>query len=220
MSAHEEVDKEEALRLHRWQLRLLPLIVRALVGITIFFFVVSLVQLAYLHMRIEQNSQVDFGEPFKLLTAAPKEDADRREASALMINAKLEANILERRYHQGQVLLMSRVWTTYLGFITGMALAMLGAAFILGRVQGAASTTKMELGAIKAELATAAPGLVLVFFGVILMIATLVIRHTVTVEDAAIYFRAPIAATAPAVAASKPLLSMPAIYAASTPTGK
>jgi fatty acid desaturase len=211
----EDERREEALRLHRWQLRLLPLIVRVLIGITIFFFAVSLVQLGYLHWRIEKETAVDFSQAFNLIDVAPKEDSERRAASALMINALLEANTLERRYRQGRVLLMSRVWTTYLGFVTGMALSMLGAAFILGRIEGAASTTKMELGALKAELATAAPGLVLVFFGVMLMISALFVRHTITVDDGAVYFRGPLAPAAPAATASKPTLSIPAAYAAS-----
>jgi hypothetical protein len=204
---------EDAERVYRWQLRLLPLIVRVLIGVTGFFFLVSLVQVGYLHWRIERDIPVDLAEPFKLLNVAGVEPADRREASALMINAVLEATALERRHHQGRVLLMARVWTTYLGFVTGMALSVLGAAFILGRVQGPGGNAKMELGAIKAELATAAPGLVLVFFGVVLMIAALIVHPMITVNDGAVYLRGmpqPVNATE-----TKPPLALPSAYAAS-----
>lgn len=206
---------EDAERVYRWQLRLLPLIVRVLIGITGFFFLVSLIQLGYLHWRIERDMPIDLAEPFKLLSAAGVEPSDRRESSALMISATLEANALERRHHQGRVLLMARVWTTYLGFVTGMALAMLGAAFILGRVQGPGGTAKMDLGAVKAELASAAPGLVLVFFGVVLMIAALLVHPTIAISDAMVYLRS---SPQPAnLTESKPQLTLPPTYAASSP---
>lgn len=206
----------EAQRLHRWQLRLLPFIVRLLLGVTFFFFTMSLLQLGYLHWRIERNTPIDITESIRALASSPSDaPQDRRAAAALMINAILEANTIERRYKQGRVLLMARVWTSYLGFVTGMALAMVGAAFVLGRIQGVASTARFDLPAAKAELATSAPGLMLAFFGVVLMIATILVRHEITVGDASVYVgepppRAPSSArTAPG---SPPELNIPPAY--------
>jgi hypothetical protein len=190
--AAEAVSREEALRLYRWQVRLLPLIVRIVLGVTVFFFAVSLAQIIYLHWRIELSPRVDLSEPLRLLTAAQSEAiADRRESAALMISALLEANALERRHHQARVVLMARVWTSYLGFVTGMALALVGAAFILGRVQGTTTTVRTEIASVRAELATAAPGIVLVFLGVVLMISTLFVGYKISVEDVAVYLQSP-----------------------------
>jgi hypothetical protein len=208
----ELLSRDEAARLHRWQLRLLPLIVRVLLGVTVFFFVVSLGQIAYLHWRIEFNRDVELSGPFLLLKPSPSEAAsERRESSALMINALLEANAMERRYHQASVVLMARVWTSYLGFVTGMALALVGASFILGRVQGTNTTVKTELASIRAELATTAPGIVLEFLGVILMIATLFINYKISVEDAAIYVRTPSPRATVVPSVSPPPFTLPPI---------
>jgi hypothetical protein len=49
------------------------------------------------------------------------------------VAAVLEADALQRRYHQANANMLARVWTRQLGFITGMLLALVGAAFILGR---------------------------------------------------------------------------------------
>lgn len=209
--------EREAERLHRWQLRLLPFIVRLLLGVTFFFFAVSLVQLGYLHWRIERGTPIDITESIRSLESSPSDTPhDRRAAAALMINAVLEASTIERRYKQGRVLLMSRVWTSYLGFVTGMALAMVGAAFVLGRIQGVASTAKFDLPVAKAELATSAPGLMLAFLGVVLMIATILVRHEITVGDASVYVgeprpRAP--SSAQAQPGPQPELNIPPAYA-------
>jgi hypothetical protein len=66
----------------------------------------------------------------------PEMSHDQRLMAAVMaILSSLETNIVERRYHQANVSLMSRVWTRYLGFVTGMVLAMVGSIFILGKLR-------------------------------------------------------------------------------------
>ena len=42
-----------------WQRRLLPVMVRMLAGLTIFFFLASFVQLFYLHSRIEKAPSIE-----------------------------------------------------------------------------------------------------------------------------------------------------------------
>lgn len=184
------VADHEHRRTERWRRMLLPLITRMLIGLTVFFFAVSLGQLTYLHWRVEQAPSVDLDAPFALLTkAAAGGGSDGVNAASAMILATLESNALARRYHQASVVLMARVWTSYLGFVTGMMLALVGAAFTLGRVQETATSIEAKAGEMGGSLRTAAPGIVLVTVGVALMIATLFVHYDITVADSAVYTR-------------------------------
>jgi hypothetical protein len=172
----------------RWQLRLLPLMTGTLLSLTAFFLIVSLIQIAYLHRRIEQSPQVDLHQPISVL--APIRPSSAAEAIQLadgMSKVLLEANAMDRRYHQASVVLMARVWTSYLGFVTGMVLAIIGAVFILGRVQGTHTSMEAKVAEVNAALKTSAPGIVLAAMGMLLMIATLYVRYDITVSDRAIY---------------------------------
>ncbi len=172
----------------RWQRKLLPLMVRMLIGLAGFFFAASLVQLGYLHWRMEQSSTLDLTHVRQVLATTPgMAEIDRRETAALLLRGSIEADAMQRRHHQARVLLMARTWTVYLGFVTGMSLALLGSAFALGRVPGTPTTIKVDAGTLKAELLATAPGMILAFLGVALMISTILVNHKITVEDKNIY---------------------------------
>jgi hypothetical protein len=173
-----------------WQERLLPTMTRMVVGLTIFFFVATLVQLAYLHWTISRSSGTAVMETIETLT--PDSSATRDEvlaASELRIMAALEAYVLQRRYHQASVLLMSSIWTRYLAFVTGMILALVGCSFILGKLQEPASEVSGEsqLGGI--SLKSSSPGIILAALGVALMLTTMIMQHEITVRDAPLYLQ-------------------------------
>jgi hypothetical protein len=181
-----------------WLRRMLPWMIGMVFGLTIFFFVASAVQLAYLHYEIKKAPDTD--APFALseqllqgASASSKFKAavggapESLPAAAIATLTALERSAMQRRYHQANVLLMSRVWTSYLGFVTGMVLAMVGAIFILGRLEIAASTATVEVAAGKLNLGSSSPGLFMAGFGTVLMIVTIVTHHQISVEDRAIY---------------------------------
>jgi len=122
-----------------------------------------------------------------LIPVKPSSAAESVQIADGMARILLEANAMDRRYHQASVVLMARVWTSYLGFVTGMVLAILGAVFILGRVQGPSTSMEAKAADASASLKTSAPGIVLAAMGVLLMIATLYVRYDITVHDKAIY---------------------------------
>jgi hypothetical protein len=163
-----------------WQRRLLPLMVGLLVTLTAFFIVASFVQLYYLQTRIEKAPRLDLGPAMTSLDEIAKDMQSGKIQDPRALNSRieqarwqtlsiLEANVLQRRYHHAGVLLISRIWTRYLGFVTGTILAMVGAAFILGKLQEASSNLGAEGGLWKVSLTTASPGLVLAALGTILM---------------------------------------------------
>lgn len=99
----------------------------------------------------------------------------------------LEANALQRRYHQAGVLLISRIWTRYLGFVTGTILALVGAAFILGKLRETNSVLGAESALWKVSMTSASPGLILATLGTLLMLATLATNLEMQVNDGPVY---------------------------------
>jgi hypothetical protein len=167
------------------QERLLPLMVGMVVVLTLFFFVASFVQLGYLHRRIEHGPPLDLPAILKDSTVAWQQ----KLAPEFKALAVLESNALERRYHQANVLLMSRVWTRYLGFVTGMILALVGAVFILGKLREEASELRARGIGGALSLRSTSPGLVLATLGVGLMAITLVTHQEIATSDAPVYLR-------------------------------
>jgi hypothetical protein len=162
-----------------------------LVGLTIFFFVTTLFQLAYLNWNILQIPELQFRSPGDTsnITAAMSAE-DEMAARKLDYLATLEAYVVVRRYHQAGVQLSSSLWLRYLGFATGMILALVGASFVLGKLQEPVSEISTQSSAIGVSLKTASPGLVLAVLGVILMFATITDHDVVEVQDARIYLPA------------------------------
>jgi len=185
-----------------WQKRLLPLMKWMIIGLTFFFFVASFAQYYYLQQNIERAPKLNIHESF----ASIPNDQESLSVSKFKASVMLEANALERRHHQANVLLMSRVWVRYLGFVTGMILALVGAVFILGKLQEPTTELAAKIQITEVTLKSSSPGIILCVLGVILMLTTIVINHTIEVKDSAIYTRDGILSTANTTESSKPQL--------------
>lgn len=173
-----------------WQTKLLPLMGAILVLGAIFFAVMSVVELRDLYKRVEHRP-INFAERL----AAFEKGADPKALAGadylrFKVLASLEADALERRYHQANATMLARVWTRQLGFVTGMLLALVGAAFILGRLSE--PPTRLEAGAEgwKGVLETSSPGLALAVLGSALMALTIWIPFGVETRDVNTYLRA------------------------------
>lgn len=186
----------------KWQERLLPVMVVLLIGLTIFFFGVTFVQMSYLHASMLQIPAIDLQAlpGNELMTGAETFD-DKATARRLEILATLESYLIERRYHHASALLMSGLWIRYLGFVTGMILALVGASFVLGKLQEPTSEVASKSPLIDLSVKSASPGIILAVLGVALMFATIVDRDEYSVEDARIYLAG---ADTPAIHAAEP----------------
>ena len=99
----------------------------------------------------------------------------------------LEADTLDKRYHEASALLMSRIWSRQLAFITGMVMAFLGAVFILGKLSEAASQISGGTGDWKVAITSASPGIILSVLGTTLLISSLYVRASLDVIDGPAY---------------------------------
>jgi hypothetical protein len=172
----------------KWQERLLPVMAGLLIGLTVFFFGATFVQMSYLHSSMLQIPAIDLQSlpDSGLLTAAGTFE-EQATARRLEILAKLESYLIERRYHQASALLMSGLWLRYLGFVTGMILALVGASFVLGKLQEPTSEIAGKSTLIDFSVKSASPGLLLAVLGSLLMFATIVDRDDYAVVDVSTY---------------------------------
>gem|GEM_PF-3089091 len=104
---------------------------------------------------------------------------------------KLEQESYNLRYKQAGALLMSRIFTKYLGFFTGMILAIVGAVFIIGKLKEGSSKLEFSAsGSWKASVLSSSPGVIFGFLGTVLMIATILTHNEITVKDQPLYLNA------------------------------
>lgn len=162
----------------KWQERLLPMMTRTLIGLAIFFLAVSTVQLYYLHKRIENAPEVKQSE-----LVNPDSEANELVKGLLT----LEHSLIEQRYHQANTSLMNRIWLKYLGFVTGMILAVVGSVFILGKLKEDQTELGGESSAINFSIKSSSPGLIMIFLGTVLMMTTILSHNRIDVMDGNTY---------------------------------
>lgn len=165
-----------------WQERLLPFMQRLLVGLTLFFLLVSLVQFGYLQWSSRNGGAV--------LREAPRVAASAGDTFQTdLTNARLalEFTLIERRYERADALLELGLWTRYLGFSTGMILALLGASFVLGKLRTSESSGELGVEGMRLAVRSASPGVVMTFLGTVLMVVVMTYRVEINVTDASIY---------------------------------
>ena len=172
-----------------WQLRQLPFMTNMLIGLTVFFLAATVYQLFALQRQVTDAPRVSDADQVTIREALTSSGTPQVGALIFTLS-RLESNLVERRYHITGVMLMARLWARYLGFVTGMILALVGATFILGKLQEASSTVNLD-ALVKATVVSTSPGLVLAVLGTTLMLATILTNPEVKLDDSAVYLKDP-----------------------------
>lgn len=184
-TAISEVDDSNSVR---WQTRLLPLMSVLLVGLAVFFLAASVYQLYSLKASILSSSKSLPPQQLEAFRPVPGDlPVNNFEKGKWETLIWLEADAMDRRYHQATAITLARIWTIYLGFLTGMILALVGAAFILGKIRESASNLDLSSGAWKTTVQSSSPGIILATLGTTLMIVTILGRVDVQIEDRPLY---------------------------------
>jgi hypothetical protein len=174
--------------LRRWQSRLLPFMLGAVIFMTLFFLLASLGVFYDFRQRVVDTAP-DLGPVFAdyerahLAASGESLPAYVRWKAAVL----LEQDLIARRYKQVNSVILARVWTRYLGFLTGMTLALVGAFFVLGQLRTDRSTLAAKTQGLEASLATTSPGLVLAALGTVLMSISLVVTFEFETRDQPTY---------------------------------
>jgi hypothetical protein len=175
-------------RLWRWQERILPYAIGSILVMAVFFFVASLYQL----LRLEQQ--------FRFEPPAWESQLAEYEKRAFPANAEqaidfvkwktiavMEQETMKRRYQQVNAAILTRVWTRYLGFLVGMIMALIGAIFVLSKLEEQVTKVSAEGQGFKGAFESASPGIVLAILGSVLVGITLVVPFEFTTRDVPVY---------------------------------
>ncbi|MBT8287309.1 MAG: hypothetical protein KJO00_04790, partial [Bacteroidia bacterium] len=111
---------EESSATQKWQNRAFPFMVWTICFFSVFFIVATAFQLYSIRSKIEyqEKNEIVFTDKFENIDSQIKLDQ-----LTLRTQAQLEVYALQRRYHQSNMLLISRIWIQYLGFLIGTILA-------------------------------------------------------------------------------------------------
>jgi hypothetical protein len=173
----------EPTDLAAWHAKLLPFMMTSLIVMGLLFFALTIwhfrelqAQLAFGTVEVEQT----LGRLSR--EAGPATDTYRD----WYMRVVLESAALKHRYQQSSAIVHARVWTRYMGFLTGMILALTGCVFVLGKLREEVSMSGSGQG-VSANLETSSPGLVLALAGAILVGISLYVPVTVETSDRAVY---------------------------------
>jgi hypothetical protein len=87
---------------------------------------------------------------------------------------------------------MARVYGVYLGFFTGMLLAMVGTIFIISKLREGKTNIGLSYGQqIRLQVISTSPGTIFGFLGTVLMVATILVHNNIEVRDAPLFLNYP-----------------------------
>jgi hypothetical protein len=119
--------------------------------------------------------------------------ADRLAWAQWRTLALLESQALRNRHHRANAVLMGRVYLIFIGFGTGVVMGLIGAAFILGKLQEPVSRVDSGAGVWRFAMQSSSPGLILAVLGTILMLATIWSRSAIEIQERPVYVPARLA---------------------------
>ena len=183
-------DKAADRELLRWQRRLLPFMTGFVVAMAGAFFIFSGLHLYQVTRFIETEHGQNIRGLVESEIAKPTADQLTSDVVTQHTLLLLEADTLDKRYHQASALLMSRIWSRQLAFITGMVMAFLGAVFILGKLSESASQISGGTADWKVVITSASPGIILSVLGTVLLVSSLYVRANLDVNDGPAYVNA------------------------------
>lgn len=179
-----------------WQKKLLPFMMLALIGLTVAFVGISFWELQNFKSRMDDAGK-KHEELFRVMGAAdePVKDtailSENKEDGMDYIKWRslilIERETISRRYNTTYTVLFAQVLTKYFGFLTGMILAIVGAVFVLGKLQEEMSDVSGEGAGVTVSFKSASPGIILAVLGTALLITTMVVPGNVWVTDENIY---------------------------------
>jgi hypothetical protein len=173
--------------LKRWQARMAPFMTAAVVFTALFFAIATIWKFGDIEARLMKPSS-EFAVAAWSTTIAPRDFNEQMRLEATRASYNLERELVARRYEQGNLSYLNRLWTRFMGFVTGMVLALVGAAFVLGKLETDKSELEAAASGMSMTMRSTSPGLLLAVLGTCLMGLSIALPVTVSVTDAAVYF--------------------------------
>jgi hypothetical protein len=181
--------KEEEDRILALQKKLLPWIIGMPTALIAAFIFLSTIQLRHIEDFVYQNSGLILKKELPTPGSLNIDSIDGKMSYLKLYSlASMEEISMNRRYNAAGASMMSAIYTRYLGFFTGMILAIVGAVFIISKFRERVTNIDMSLAEqMKFRLASSSPGIVFGFLGTVLMIVTIVKKTDFEVKDSPLY---------------------------------
>lgn len=176
----QEKSNYELAQINSWQKKLLPWLIIMPTILMLLFIYLATRQMQKFNTVIDAKSEsvIDKIIPSSSDTSLNNRLRGNMDYIRWVTLARMEEKSLDRRYSQGGLLLASRIFTKYLGFFTGMILAIVGAVFIIGKLQESTSDIESAVGdQMKLKIVSSSPGIIFGVLGTVLMLST-ILQHT------------------------------------------
>ncbi|WP_184549785.1 hypothetical protein [Mucilaginibacter sp. FT3.2] len=185
------ISENDAAQLSKWQSRLLPWMIIMPSLLIILFIYLSTRQLIEFNDSInayrtggrtsDLGLQMDsWGNPNPLNY--------NFEFVKFRARVKMEEMAIDHRYAQTGFLLIARTYTKYLGFFTGMILAIVASVFIISKLKENVSDLEGTINEkIKFKVVSSSPGVIFGFLGTMLMMATILYSPEIGQTDSPLY---------------------------------
>jgi hypothetical protein len=167
--------------LTHWQEQLLPFMRKFVVAMAFVFFGFNVFNLYQIGKFVQDEHDDHQGLQAAKASVDNATLTEGQRTQSLLI--ALEREAMDRRYHHRSALLMSRIWTKQLAFMTGMVLAFLGTMLILGKMSESSSRITGGASQWHVGVASSSPGIILSFFGTVLLVTSLLNEIKVTIND-------------------------------------
>lgn len=185
-SGRQSKSNYELAQINSWQKKLMPwLIIMPSVLMLLFVFLATR-QMQRFNTVIDAKSE----SVIEKIIQSPSDSALNNNLKGNMdyirwiTLARMEEKSLDRRYSQGGLLLASRIFTKYLGFFTGMIMAIVGAVFIIGKLQESSSDIEGAVGEqMKLKIVSSSPGIIFGVLGTVLMLSTILQHSEIELKD-------------------------------------
>ena len=176
----------ELKQTNAWQKKLLPWLILMPTMLILLFVFLATRQMERFNKVIDEKSEsvIERIIPSPSDTALYAKLKGNMDYIRWVTLARMEEKSFDRRYSQGGLLLLSRIFKNYLGFFTGMILAIVGSVFIIAKLEEGKTDLEGGMGNnMKVKLASSSPGIIFGVLGTILMLSTIMQHTDISVTD-------------------------------------
>lgn len=175
-------------QLYKWQNKLLPWLIILPTILILLFLYLATQQVNHFNEAINQKSQSITEGMHMNDTGTIEKMNSNMEYLKWVTLAKMEEESVNKRYHQGGLLLLSRIFIKYLGFLTGMIIAIVGAVFIIAKLSEAPTNAEGTIGEkVRISIASSSPGVIFGILGTVLMVSTILQHNEIEIKDSPLY---------------------------------
>ncbi|PXX13691.1 hypothetical protein [Nitrosomonas ureae] len=175
-----------------WHQKIFPTVTIIIIALVIVFITVSLQQFTTISNNLNSMLAVNAQPIIDKAMGTNKETLNESLETGSYIAQwaglfMLETAAMERRHHQANALLASRLWIRYLAVMAGIILIAVGSIFILAKLNEVPTEIEGESQAVKLKLTSASPGLVMAMLGAMLIMTAVLHNPSIELKDGKAY---------------------------------